>query len=170
MNARAVPKPSLRPYLPADLPLLAEIRLASIEELTVEDYDEAQRAAWASAAEDEAALAETLKKGLSLVALMEGSPVGFVVLLDGGLIDQLYVHPAVARSGVASALLDAVEKLARARALPTLLVDASDTARPLFEKLGFTAERRNTISLDGEWFGNTRMKKTLSPQTPDLRS
>ena len=27
MNASAFPKPSLRPYLPADLPLLTEIRL-----------------------------------------------------------------------------------------------------------------------------------------------
>ena len=34
MNASAFPKPSLRPYLPADLPLLSEIRFAAIEELT----------------------------------------------------------------------------------------------------------------------------------------
>ena len=34
MNASAFPKPSLRPYLASDLPLLSEIRFAAIEELT----------------------------------------------------------------------------------------------------------------------------------------
>lgn len=161
MMASAFPKPSLRPYLPADLALLAEIRLAAIEELTVDDYDEAQRRAWADLADDEAALGETLKKSLSLIALISGAPVGFIALADGGLIDQLYVHPAVARTGVASALLDAIEKLARARKLESLAVDASDTAKPLFDGLGFTAERRNTIPVGDVWLGNTRMTKKL---------
>jgi len=171
MNASAsLPKPALRPYLAADLPLLAGIRLAAIEELTEDDYDEAQRRAWASRAEDEEALGQTLKKGLSLVALIGGAPVGFIVLAEGGkegaLIDQLYVHPAAARQGAASALCDAIEKLAAARGIATLATDASDTAKPLFEKRGFTAERRNTIEIDGEYLGNTRMKKILSPQPP----
>jgi putative acetyltransferase len=159
----AFPKPSLRPYLPADLALLAEIRLAAIEELTAEDYDEAQRRAWADLADDQAGLGEILKKGLSLVALIGGAPVGFIVLADGGVIDQLYVHPAVARTGVASSLCDAIEKLAAARKLQSLVVDASDTAKPLFDKRGYVAERRNTIAVEDVWLGNTRMKKKLSP-------
>ena len=163
MNASAAfPKPSLRPSLAADLPLLAEIRLSAIEELTAEDYDEAQRRAWADLADDEEALGEALKKGLSLVALIGGAPVGFIVLADGGVIDQLYVHPAVARTGVASALCDAVEKLARARKVQNLVVDASDTAKPLFEKLGFAAQRRNTIPAGDVWLGNTTMTKKLA--------
>ncbi|SFK46075.1 putative acetyltransferase [Methylocapsa palsarum] len=165
MTASAsLPKPTLRPYLPADLPLLAELRLAAIEELTEDDYDEAQRRAWILRADDEDTLGETLKSGLSLVALIGGAPVGFIVLADGGLIDQLYVHPAAARQGVASALCDAIEKLAAARGVAALVTDASDTAKPLFEKRGFTAERRNTIEIDGEYLGNTRMKKVLTPQ------
>ncbi|MEJ0093743.1 MAG: GNAT family N-acetyltransferase [Methylocella sp.] len=163
MNATAAfPKPSLRPYLAADLPLLAEIRLAAIEELTVEDYDEAQRRAWADSANDEEGLGETLKNGLSIIALIGGAPVGFIVLADGGLIDQLYIHPAVARTGVASALCEAIEKLASARKIESLVVDASDTAKPLFERRGYIAERRNTIAVDDVWIGNTRMKKKLS--------
>jgi putative acetyltransferase len=156
------PKPSLRPYLAADLPLLFEIKLSAIEELTVEDYDEAQRRALADLADDEEALGETLKTGLSLVALIGGAPVGFIVLADGGLIDQLYVHPAVARTGVASVLCDAIEKLASARKIESLVVDASDTAKPLFERRGYIAERRNTIAVDDLWIGDTRMKKKLS--------
>jgi putative acetyltransferase len=170
MSASTFPKPSLRPFLAADLPLLSEIRFAAIDELTGEDYDEAQRRAWASAADDEEAFAQSLEKGLTLVALIGGAPVGFISLQNGGLIDQLYVHPAVARTGVASALVEAIEKLATARGTATLATDASDTAKPLFEARGYQATHRNTIEIDGEYLGNTRMTKALVPTAaPDVR-
>jgi len=164
MSAGAFPKPSLRPYLVTDLPLLAEIRFAAIEELTVDDYDEAQRRAWVSAAADEEAFSKSLAKGLTLVALIGGGPVGFISLQGGGLIDQLYVHPAVARTGVASALVEAIEKLAAARGTAMLATEASDTAKPLFEARGYQAVHRNTVEIDGQWLGNTRMTKTLAPK------
>lgn len=170
MSASAFPKPSLRPFLPADLPLLSEIRFAAIEELTVEDYDDAQRRAWASAVDDEEAFAQSLAKGLTIVALIGGGPVGFIALQDGGLIDQLYVHPSVARTGVASALVEAIEKLAVARGMAVLATDASDTAKFLFEARGYQAERRNTIEIEGEYLGNTRMTKALAPKAaPDVQ-
>jgi len=169
MNASVFPKPSLRPYLASDLPLLSEIRFAAIEELAGEDYDEAQRRAWATAADDEEGFAQSLEKGLTLVALIGGGPVGFISLQDGGLIDQLYVHPSVARTGVATALVDAIEKLVAARGTASLAADASDTAKPLFEKRGFVATHRNTIEIDGEFLGNTRMTKALAPKVaPDV--
>jgi putative acetyltransferase len=164
MNASAFPKPSLRPYLVSDLPLLSEIRFAAIEELTVDDYDEAQRRAWASAADDDEAFAQTLESGLTLVSLIGGGPVGFIALHEGGLIDQLYVHPAVARTGVGSALVDAIEKLAAARGTATLVTNASDTAKPFFEAHGYQAIQRNTAEIDGLWLGNTRMTKALPPK------
>ena len=53
MIARAQTKLAMRPMLPADVPLLAELFRASIEELSADDYSEAQREAWAAAADDE---------------------------------------------------------------------------------------------------------------------
>ena len=50
---QALPKPALRPFLAADTPVLVAIFVAAIEELTGEDYSEAQQEAWASAADDE---------------------------------------------------------------------------------------------------------------------
>ena len=64
---------------------------------------------------------------------------------------------------MAALLIDALEKLARARGAKRLTVDASDTARPFFEKRGFQAERRGTLALGGEWLGNTTMEKRLTP-------
>jgi len=164
MSSGPFPKPSLRPYQESDLETLAEIRFAAIEELTVDDYDEAQRQAWASLADDDAAFAQTLEKGLTLVAQIGGEPVGFVTLHDFGVIDQLYVHPAVARTGVATALCDAIERQAAGHGVTTLTADVSDTAKPLFEARGYRAEHRHTIEIDGQWLGNTRMKKVLAPK------
>ena len=53
MTSRPQQKLALRPILPTDVPLLAEIFRASIEELAAEDYSEAQQEAWAAAADDE---------------------------------------------------------------------------------------------------------------------
>jgi len=170
MSASAFPQPTLRPYLASDLPLLHEIRLAAIDELTVEDYDETQREAWLSRCADEEALRQTLEGGLTLIALLESSPVGFISLKNGQWIDQLYVHPAIARRGVASALLDAIEKLSAARKTAGLLVDASDTAKPFFDARGFSALHRNTIEVDGVWLGNTHMSKTLQTSMPVAKS
>jgi putative acetyltransferase len=162
MMARAQPKFALRPYLPADARLLADIFRASIEELTAEDYSAAQQEAWASAADDDEAFAARLAQRLTLVATLEGSPVGFAALRDNALIDMLYVHPAAAGQGVGTMLCDALEKLAAARGTARLAAEASDSARGFFERRGFVAQRRNTVALGGEWLANTTMEKPLS--------
>jgi putative acetyltransferase len=164
MSAQAHPKLALRPYLPADAPLLAEIFRASIEELTAEDYNEAQRGVWAAAADDEAAFGARLAQGLTLVATLGGSVVGFVALKGTERLDLLYVHPAVAGQGIGAMLCDAVERLAAGRGTPKLTADASDTARGFFEHRGYVAQRRNTVLLGDEWLATTTMEKPLTPK------
>lgn len=157
------PRAALRPFLPADAPLLAMIYRASIEELAAEDYDERQRAAWAAAADDEEAFGRRLARQLTLVATIEGSPVGFASLKDAARLDLLYVHPGAAGQGVASLLCEALEKLAAARGTKRLTVDASDAALAFFQRRGYAADTRNTVEMEGEWLGNTSMHKMLSP-------
>lgn len=159
--AHALPNVGLRPFLPADVSVLAAIFAASVEGLTEDDYSEAQREAWAAVADDEAALAKRLGGQLTLVATLQSSPVGFVSLKGTDQLDMLYVHPGAARQGVASALCDAIEKLAAARGATRLSVDASDTAEPFFAARGYIGESRNTITVGDEWLANTTMKKTL---------
>jgi putative acetyltransferase len=162
MMARARPNLALRPYLPADASLLAEIFRASIEELTGEDYSEAQQQAWASAADDEQAFAAQFASDLTLIATLDGSPVGFASLKGPDHIEMLYVHPALARQGVGSLLVDALEKLAAARGTERLTVDASDSASGFFDRRGYVAKSRNTVTCGDEWITNTTMEKRLA--------
>jgi putative acetyltransferase len=163
---QALPTVGLRPLLPADIPVLAAIFVASVEELTEDDYTEAQREAWAGAAEDEVKFGKRLAGQLTLVATIQSSPVGFISVKGNDHIDLLYVHPGFVRQGVATALCDAVEKLAAARGVTVLNVEASDTAEPFFAKRGYAAEQRNTVSIDDEWLTNTTMKKALGGGGP----
>jgi putative acetyltransferase len=164
MTPRPLPQLALRPMLPADVPELAEIFRASIEELTADDYSEAQQEAWASAADDEEEFGKRLTGELTLVATYGGAVVGFAALAENRRIDMLYVHPAAAGQGAGAMLCDALEKLAAARGSKELSVEASDSARGFFEHRGFAARTRNTSSLAGEWLATTTMSKTLTPQ------
>ncbi len=161
MMAQSLPKPALRPYLAADTPMLAVIFTAAVQELTGDDYSEAQQEAWASVADDEAAFGKKLAGQLTLIATLQNSPVGFASLKGADHIDMLYVHPSVAGQGVASMLCDALEKLAGSRGARKLTVDASDNASEFFKKRGYVATQRNTVTVNGEWLANTTMQKTL---------
>ena len=166
MMGQALPKPALRPFLPADVPVLAAIFDAAVEELTGEDYSEAQQEAWASAADDEEQFGKRLAGELTLIATLQNSPVGFASLRGKDHIDMLYVHPSVVGQGVASMLCDALEKLAGARGAASLTVDASDNALDFFKKRGYVANQRNSVQRHGEWLANTTMQKALGGAAP----
>ncbi len=161
MTSRPLPKLAMRPMLPTDVPLLAEIFRAAIEELTAEDYSETQQEAWAAAADDLEEFGAKLTGDLTLVATFGGAAVGFASLADNTRIDMLYVHPAATGQGAGAMLTDALEKLATARGAKELSVEASDTAVGFFEKRRFSAKTRNTVTLGGEWLANTTMVKPL---------
>ena len=142
--------------------MLAQIFVAAIQELTGDDYTEAQRQAWAVAAEDEDAFGKKLAGELTLIATLQNSPVGFASLKGADHIEMLYVHPSVAGQGIAAMLIDALEKLAGARGAKALSVDASDTATEFFKKRGYVARQRNSVPRHGEWLANTTMQKQLA--------
>jgi putative acetyltransferase len=154
---------SLRPYLAADAERCAAIFRSGVEELASEDYSADQCAAWAARADDSAAFTKRLAEALTLIALVDGEPAGFASLEGAETIDMLYVDPGFARRGVATALVDALVRLAAARGAKTVTGEVSDTARPLFERRGFQAQRRNLVQLDDEWLANTTMTKRLAP-------
>jgi putative acetyltransferase len=160
--ARSLPKPALRPFLAADTPMLAAIFVAAVQELTGDDYNEAQQEAWAAVADDEVAFGKKLAGELTLIATMQNSPVGFASLEGNDRIDMLYVHPSVAGQGVGAMLCDALEKLASARGTKSVSADVSDNALDFFKKRGYFAKQRNSVTINGEWLANTTMEKMLT--------
>ena len=153
----------LRPYLPADALSLRELFAASVEELTQDDYDEDQRAAWVSVAEDGEAFATALGQMLTLVVELEGEPVGFASLKENTQVAHLYVHPWHAGQGIGTTLTDALEKIAKARGATAVSVDSTDTAQEFFESRGYVPMQRSVLTLDDELVSMITLKKTLKP-------
>ena len=155
---------ALRPYIPADAKRCAEIFRSSIEELAAEDYDDEQREAWASRADDEEAFGARLAEALTLLAVIDGAITGFASLKGAEEIDMLFVDPRFARQGVGRTLVNALTRLAQARGAKRLTTEASDVAKPLFELEGFTAQKRNLVRMGEQWLANTTMSKTLGAE------
>ena len=81
--------------------------------------------------------------------------------LDGMEAKRLYVYPAAQGRGIARALFQHVEDLARARGLRVLSGDASPAAAAFYEKLGFVAEGRSQTLRGEAHFTTVRVFKRL---------
>src|SRR5258708_37823368 len=115
-------KPASRQQLAKATPVLTAICAESVGKVTGEEYTKAQKQAWASTADDEEQFGKRLAGGLTLIATLQNSPVGFAALKGADHIDMLYVHPSAVGQGVASMLCEALEKLAGGRGAKALMV------------------------------------------------
>jgi putative acetyltransferase len=152
----------IRPYRAADAAALANLFRASVSSVPPADYTASQVRAWASALVDEAKFAERCAGKSTWVAERENRIAGFSDLESDGHIDMLYVHPDFQR-GVARALLEHIEKLARALKLPRLYTEASTTARPVFQRMDFRVITSQSVIVHGESLTQYRMGKRLDP-------
>ncbi len=69
--------------------------------------------------------------------------------------------PEFASQGAGATLIDALTRLAAARGAKRVTAEASEGAKPLFENLGFAAQKRNLVRVGDEWLANTTMTKSL---------
>lgn len=138
---------------------LAALMCQSIAGLTAGEYNASQRLAWAQP--DMAAWPGRLARQQVWVARCQDKPVGFVTLAAGGYVDLLYVSPDYARCGVGTRLLAELERAAQNEGCTRLVTEASLTAWPFFERMGFCVEQRQQVPCRGETLTNLRMEKKL---------
>ena len=158
---RAVVAYSIRPYQPDDLDALIALFRDSVRRDSHPYYTYEQRLAWAPDTIDRDAWAVARASRPTWVATLEEHPVGFADLMADDHIDMLFVHPDHQGRGIATALLDLVEREAHGRHAARVTVDASLNARALFEGRGYRVLTRQTISRHGQQLVNFRMAKPL---------
>lgn len=154
----------IRPFRPADAPVLAALYHASVHGAGGRHYTPAQLAVWSPAPADPAHYLQQAAGRVFLVAEdADGRVVGYGDLERDGHLDHLYCHPDVIGTGVGTALYDALEQAARRDGIARLYVEASENARPLFARRGFALDARNDFERDGVAIHNYRMSKQLCP-------
>ena len=152
---------SVRPYQSADGPALSALYEASVRGLGARDYSPAQVEAWASLAPSPEALDGRMADGRTRLVAVADRIAGFIDVESDGHIDLLYVAPAAAGAGVARTLLETAEALASLSGAVRLYAEASETARPLFERLGFSVLARRDFEVAGVPIHNWAVEKTL---------
>lgn len=147
---------TLRDYSKTDCATLARLFYDTVHTVNARDYSREQLDAWATSRVNLEAWNESFQAHHTVVAEMEGKIVGFGDVDGNGYLDRLYVHKDYQRQGVATAICDALEQNAKAAEFTT---HASITARPFFEKRGYTVVREQQVERRGVWLTNFVMKK-----------
>lgn len=154
----------IRAYRDEDAAATRRVFERAVHATAAEDYTSEQTNAWAptnAGAEDLAHWAAARAAAHTIVAIESDMVAGFSDLVDGTLLDMLYVDPRFGRQGVGSALVSSVIKLAGAAGASHIKTHASLTARPLFERHGFVVLERNTPTVRGIPMTNFAMRLTL---------
>lgn len=86
--------------------------------------------------------------------------IGYGNIDDSGYLDHLFVHKDYQGKKIATALCDALEAHARSQDCHEITVHASITARPFFERRGYTVEKEQIVTVDGVPMKNYAMKLT----------
>ncbi|MEZ5730602.1 MAG: GNAT family N-acetyltransferase [Burkholderiaceae bacterium] len=116
----------LRPFLPADTERLQDLFAQSIEELSAgTSMTMSSGSPGSRGPRTRRRSPAVLAANVTLLIEQGGEILGFASMKDSSRIDVLYVHPFAIRQGVATTLVDALERLALARGSRTLSVDAS---------------------------------------------
>lgn len=154
---------AIRPFQDADAEALAAVFERAVRGIGARDYSPAQIKAWIGHEPRAASFLARMSDGRRCwVALDDRDQVtAFVDLEADGHIDCLFADPRVAGRGVASALLDVVERTACEAGLTRLYVEASEAARRFLLKRGYTVERRRDFELRGVPIHNYAMARAL---------
>ena len=149
----------VRAYRPSDCAAVIAVFLSAVRDVAARDYSAAQISAWAQA--DPQRWEERLNRRQAWVAVHEGNVIGFTELEADGHLDTMFVHADWQGGGVASALLHCAEEAARFHGSARLYTEASLTARPFFERRGFSVVNPQSVSVRGQTFINFRMEKIM---------
>jgi putative acetyltransferase len=147
---------------------LADLYARSIRYFGPHAYAPEQVEAWAATASPARIAARCEDGRVVLVAVDERDrPLGYGDLEADGHLDFLYCAPEAEGKGIGSALYRALEKRARLQGIASIHVEASELARPLFERNGFRILRRNEVKIGAVTLHNFSMEKLLEQPATD---
>ncbi|CAO96773.1 GNAT family N-acetyltransferase [Erwinia tasmaniensis] len=149
----------IRRYLPADFPQVIAVFRRAIRSISARDYSQQQTDAWSQADPDE--LRRRLDSSDVWVASHDNIIAGFTNLEAGGYLDLLFTDPEYQRNGVATLLLDKLERAAIEKGLTHIMTEASITAKPFFMQRGYQLVEQQSVVVRGQEFINFRMRKPL---------
>ncbi len=153
----------LRPYHSADCAEMTRLFYETIHTVCAADYSARQLDAWAPREIDPAMWNRRFLRDETVVAVIGSVIAGYGTLTADGVFDLLYVHKNFQRRGVAARIAGRIEQIARESGVAVISTEASVTARPFFERQGYTIIAEQAVAIRGQVLTNYRMQKALEP-------
>ncbi len=140
----------IRPFRDDDAEALAELTQAAILVIGSASYTQEQTAAWAARHMAPQRFRDRAADGHRIFVAVGAADhvVAYALLEPDGHLDQLYCHPDHSRRGLADRLLAEAETLAREMAVKSLYTEASELARPAFERAGYEVTQRRDFEIE----------------------
>jgi putative acetyltransferase len=151
----------VRLFQTQDAEQIARLFHETIREVNICDYSTSQVKAWAPDDIYFRNWVEVCSSRFTYVADDEGVIAGFGELETNGHIDCFYCHKNYQRRGVGSQIYQAIEVKAFELSMNRLFTEASITAKPFFQRLGFSIVKEQEVTRRGETFINYAMEKFL---------
>jgi putative acetyltransferase len=151
----------IRLFCPQDAEQIAQLFHETVREINIRDYSTNQVKSWAPDNLYFRNWSEVCANRFTYVADENGVILGFGELEPDGHIDCFYCHKNYQGRGVGRQIYQAIEAKALELGLTRLYVEASITAKPFFQRLGFSVVKEQQVSRREEIFTNYVMEKFL---------
>ncbi|MCG6941499.1 MAG: GNAT family N-acetyltransferase [Thiohalocapsa sp.] len=153
---------AMRHVAAGEVPALRAVYADAVRGLAPGHYAPEQVVVWAGFAASQDFTGFVLDV-MTFVAVAHGDIVGFCGIGPDGHVASIYVHPAHARRGIASALLRRALAACPAPDAGRWLAEASLLSRPLFQRFGFRQTGVERALRDGVGF-----ERYIMARVPDL--
>lgn len=150
-----------RLYMPEDLDAVLQLFYENVHTVCTNDYTEEQLDAWAPKDPDIYRWEASLNKNHTLVVEDDGQIIGFGNVGETGYLDRLYVNHHYLHQGVATMIVEQLEKYARAKGIAFMNTAASITSKPFFEAKGYVELSEQTVERRGVRLRRFLMEKKL---------
>lgn len=122
-----------------------------------QDYSKEEVEDWASCGNDLSPIKEMIRTHYFIVVTnRESQIVGFSSITPQGYLHSMFVHKDFQGKGIATILLNEIERYATTTGIIRITSEVSLTARPFFEKRGYIVEKEqkrkaNLLHLTNFW-------------------
>ncbi|NNL79022.1 MAG: GNAT family N-acetyltransferase [Flavobacteriaceae bacterium] len=151
----------IRHATPDDLLMVTKLFRETIQHVSSNHYSPVQVAFWKSSTDDLPKWRKRIEDLYFIVAEKGSMIVGFAYLKDGNYFDGLFVHHEHQGDGIATLLADTIEEKVIDNGHKTVHSDVSITAKPFFEKRGYTVDEFQMKPFKGVTFESYIVSKTL---------
>lgn len=146
-----------------DLEVIVTLFKETVHHVNAKDYSTEQLLVWAPHHIHQGDNRwKSLLDNIAYLVEIDDVIVGFADITSEGYLDRLFVHKDYQRQGIASQLVKKLESLLLLRRVKKITTEASITAKPFFERMGYlVVKEQNKPRPGGVTLTNFLMEKRL---------